>query len=335
METIELNPTSTSNIEIKKLEINEGNNKYECQIQIINNFLQVSLFSENLLKHQGNIHLSKIQTQIYALADYSIKEVFEEINSLDKENFSIVLENNKYQLKIEFIILRRKKYIYVDLNEKMNLQENDLIKTISELKETIKNKDDNIKLLEKELNKYKSISFNENSYDNFNIKLKEPIHKLNYHKKEVYCSTILNDGRIVTGSGDCSIIIYDKETFKPDITIKEKSDIYCIIQLNSGELVSGLAGDGKINIYNIGKNKYEIKQSLTYHNRYINKIIELKNNKLVSCSGDSSIFFYFKDNGEFKKDFSIKTNGSNSGVVQTKNNEISYSEEKNNAICFF
>ena len=312
METIELNSSSIPDIEIKKLEINEGNNKYECQIQIISKFIQVSLFSENLLKHQGNIHLSKIQTQIYALADYSIKEVFEEINSLDKDNFSIVIDNNKYQLKIEFIILRRKKYIYIDLNENINLKENDLIKTISELKEIIKNKDDKIKLLEKELNKYKSITFNENSYDNFNIKLKEPIHKLNYHKHEVYCSTVLDDGRIVTGSCDCSIIIYNKETFNPDITIKENSYVHCVIQLNSGELISGLAGDGKINIYSIKQNEYEILQTLTYHTTFVNKIIELKNNKLVSCSGDGSIFFYFKDNNEYKKEFSIKTNGPNS-----------------------
>ena len=105
---------------------------------------------------------------------------------------------NIYKLKIEFIILRKKRYIYIELNNNNNLNENDYINEISKLKEIIKNKDNQIKLLEEELNKYKY----DNSYDNFNIELKEPLHKLNYHTGSIYCSTVLKDGRFVTGSGD-------------------------------------------------------------------------------------------------------------------------------------
>ena len=36
------------------------------------------------------------------------------------------------------------------------------------------------------------------------------------------------------------------------------------------------------------------------------KIIELKNKTLVSCSDDSSIIFYLKDNNEYKKDSQMK-----------------------------
>ena len=74
-------------------------------------------------------------------------------------------------------------------NMNMNINKDDLIKQISELKQIIKNKDEKIKLLEEELNKYKSIDNkpNDNSYDNFNIKLKEPIHILKYHTSYVNC----------------------------------------------------------------------------------------------------------------------------------------------------
>ena len=102
----------TPDINIKTVEINEGEYKYRCQIQTIKNFLQVSLFSGNILKHQGTIHLSKIQNQIYALADYTINEIFEEINLLNIDKFSLTKDGNKYKLKIEFVILRRKK-IYI------------------------------------------------------------------------------------------------------------------------------------------------------------------------------------------------------------------------------
>ena len=64
------------------------------------------------------------------------------------------------------------------------------------------------------LNKYKSINKNnDNTYNNFNIQLKEPIHKLNYHTNWIRCSIILKDGRFVTGSDDHSIIIDNNKTF--------------------------------------------------------------------------------------------------------------------------
>ena len=335
MEQINISSQLVSNI--KTVEIKEGENKYKCQIQIIKNFIQVSLYIDNILKSQGNIHISKIQYQIYALADYTINEIFEEINILNNDNFNIIKDNNnKYKLKIKFIILRKNKYLYIDLIEnEQNINNNDLINTITELKEIIKNKDQKIKLLEDELNKYKSINNNDNTYNNFNIQLKEPIHKLNYHTSTIYCSTVLKDGRFVTGYGDGSIIIYNNKTFKPDLTIKEHSNsVYCIIQLRSGILVSGSA-DKTIKLYDINGNEYKVIQTLTYHTNGVTKIIELKNNKLVSCSKDKSIIFYFKDNNEYIKDYSISTNGENGPVIQAKDNEICFYEDTNSALCFY
>ena len=335
MEAINIPTQLTSNI--KTLEIKECENKYKCQIQIIKNFIQVSLYIDNILKHQGNIHISKIQCQIYALADYTINEIFEEINILNNDNFNIIKDNNnKYKLEIKFIVLRKNKYLYIDLIENENINNNDLINTITELKEIIKNKDEKIKLLEEELNKYKSIkNNNDNTYNNFNIQLKEPIHKLNYHTNWIRCSTVLKDGRFVTGSDDHSIIIYNNKTFKPDLIIKEHNDhVYCIIQLSSGIIASG-SNDSTIKLYNINGNEYKVIQTLTYHTAGINKIIELKNKKLVSCSGDKSIIFYFQDNNEYIKDYSISTNGVNGPVIQIKDNEICFYESDNSALCFY
>ena len=115
--------------------------------------------------------------------------------------------------------------------ENENINNNDLINTITELKEIIKNKDEKIKSLEEELNKYKSINNNnDNIYNNFNIQFKKPINKLSYHTSCVSCSTVLKDGRFVTGSYDTSIIIYNNKTFKPDLMIKKHKDaITCLI----------------------------------------------------------------------------------------------------------
>ena len=155
------------------------------------------------------------------------------------------------------------------------------------------------------------------------------------HTNYVLCFCLLKDGRLVSGSVDGSIIIYNKDTYQPDLIIKEHSDnIYCMIQLSSGELVS-CSYDKTIKIYNIKGTKYEVLQTLNYHSNIVYKILELKNKTLLSCSTDSSIIFYLRDNNEYKKDYQIKTNGSCFSIIQTKDNEICYSEFNNDAICFY
>ena len=326
----------TPNPSLKTVQITHGQTVYKCQLQTIQDFLQVSLFIGDNLKQEGNIHITKIQNQIFAFMGYNINEIFEEINALNKESFSIVKEGNKDKIKIEFIILRKKKSLYIDLikNENMNMNNNDLIKTITELKEIIKSKDEKIKSLEEKLNQH-NISTNDNNYNNFDIKLKEPLHQVKYHTSCIYCASVLNDGRFDTGSDDKSIIIYNNKTFKPDLTIKEHSGwVYSLIQLSSGILCSG-SYDKTIKLYNINGNTYNVLQTLSYHTDWVGKIIELNNKKLVSCSYDKSIIFYFKDNNEYTKDFNITTNGENGPIIQTKNKEICYKENTNSALCFF
>ena len=174
---------------------------------------------------------------------------------------------------------------------------------------------------------------NNNLYNNYNIELKNPIHILKYHTNGVNCLTVMNDGRLVSCSGDGSIIIYNKETYKPDIIIKEHSDIVTYItQLSSGILAS-CSYDNSIKLFNIKENKYEVLQTLNDHTDWVNKIIELKNKALVSCSDDCSIIFYIKDNIKYKKDYQISTNGYCFNIIQTKDYEICY--KNGNTICFY
>ena len=145
----------------------------------------------------------------------------------------------------------------------------------------------------------------------------------------------MNDGRLASCSNDHSIIIYNKTTYAPDLIIKEhKNSVFCIIQLSSGILAS-CSDDKTIKLFNIKNDKYEIIQTLDYHKGTVWKLLELKNQTLASCSSDSSIIFYFKNNLEYKKDYSISTDGSCSSIIQTKDNEICYSVENNNKICFY
>ena len=186
-----------------------------------------------------------------------------------------------------------------------------------------------IKTLKNQLNvntNNNNININDCSYNNFDIKFKEPQCQLNYHKNAIYCATLLKDGRFATGSLDKSIIIYNNKTFAPDITINIHNDLVtCIIQLSSGILASS-SWDNTIKLFNINNNNYNVLQTLNYHQNYVYKVIELNNKKLVSCSNDKSIIFYFKNNNEYVLDYKISTNGECWNIIQTKEDEICYLE---------
>ena len=217
--------------------------------------------------------------------------------------------------------------MYEKINNNISDNNNDYIKKIKELEKKLKKKDNIIKLLEEELNKYK-LQNNYDPYDNFNIKEKKPKYILKNHEDKIWCSTVLKDGRFATGSADSSIIIYNNKTFKPDLILKEhKAGVTYIIQLSSGYLAS-CSNDNTIKLYDIIENQYNVIQTLEEHTNYVSKIIELKNKQIVSCSDDKFIIFYNKDyNNEYKKDFSFSTNGPNDTIIQIKNNEICYYEE--------
>ena len=173
----------------------------------------------------------------------------------------------------------------------------------------------------------------DNLYKDFNIQNAEPIHKLKFHTSYICCLTILNDGRLVSGSSDTTMIIYNKLTFKPDLIIKEhKNSVCCVTQLSSGEVVSG--SKEIIIIFKITEKQYKVVNTLKFHTNLVLKIIELKNKNLVSCSDDSSIVFYYKENLE-KNNFKINCKGGCYTIIQTKENEICYSEGMQNDICFY
>lgn len=100
-------------------------------------------------------------------------------------------------------------------------------------------------------------------------------------------------------------------------------------------MLASCSGDKTIKIFNINNNNYEIFQTLKYHQGPVLKIIELNNKKLVSCSDDLSIIVYSIDNNKYKKDYHIKTISYCSCVIQTRENEICYYEEKENSISFY
>ena len=327
-----------SNLGIKEVELRDGENKLKCEIQIIGKFFQASIYdSDNTLLHQGDIHVNRIRAQIYAFTDVRIGEIFDEINKLENDKFKLLKEQKK--LQIEFTILDRKKYITICLND--DISNNDYIRTIKELKEQIKDKNNRIKIYEEIFSKQKKIKGLKGLKgilgDSANSIFKNPKHVLQYHTEPIFCSAVLKDGRIATGSKDKEIIVFNNKTFKPDLTIKEHNGVVVnMIELSTGYLAS-CSEDKTIKIYDVGLKTYKVIQTLKDHTGWVSKIIELNNKQLVSCSKDKTLIFYNKDKDgiKYKKDFSITTNGWNGPVIQTKDNEICYYESNEDTICFY
>ena len=328
-----------SNLGIKEVELRDGENKLKCEIQIIGKFFQASIYdSDNTLLHQGDIHVNRIRAQIYAFTDVRIGEIFDEINKLENDKFNLLKEQKK--LQIEFTILDRKKYITICLND--DISNNDYIRTIKELKEQIKDKNNRIKIYEEIFSKQKKIKGLKGLKgilgDSANSIFKNPKHVLQYHTEPIFCTAVLKDGRIATGSKDKEIIVFNNKTFKPDLTIKEHNGVVVnMIELSTGYLAS-CSEDKTIKIYDVGLKTYRVIQTLKDHTGWVSKIIELKNKQLVSCSKDKTLIFYNRDpknNSKFKKDYSITTNGWNGPVIQTKDNEIFYYESNEDTICFY
>ena len=152
------------------------------------------------------------------------------------------------------------------------------------VKSIVKNKNINknvkIKLLEEKLSQYNISNItNDNNYNNFDIKLKEPLHKLKYHTSYITCSTLLKDGRFVTGSYDNSIIIYNNKTFKPDLTIKNNV---------KKEFFEGLSKETKNTINNVAKEEggeINLNEELNmYCFKKIEKPIEIKEEEPIKNS---------------------------------------------------
>ena len=74
--------------------------------------------------------------------------------------------------------------------------------------------------------------------------------------------SILDDIRLISGSADNSIIIYNKITYQPDLIINEhKGSVNYIIQLNSG-IIATCSNNKTIKLFKIKEDNYNIIQTL-------------------------------------------------------------------------
>ena len=351
------------NIKEEKFKILVNNIKYleDLSKDVIESLTELKKIFEKINKNKEELKMKiyQIFTEIRTLLNKREDELLSGIDKLFDEIYfkeELINECEKLPNKIKINIEKAKeintnKNIKNTLNYKINdcINLENFIKYINNISINIEKSIESIntkiifnnnkeKELKEIINLFGKIELQKDYlYKDFNIQNKEPFHKLNIHNGYVHCLTVLNDGRLVSSSYDGSIIIYNKKTFKDDLIIKEHNvHVFCVIQLSSSELVTC---SKDIIIIKIKDRHYEVLQRInliTNKDYYLLKVIELKNKNIVSCSNDSSIIFYEKNNNlEYQINNKINSKGGCYTVVQTKENEICYSEGSTNNICFY
>ena len=144
----------------------------------------------------------------------------------------------------------------------------------------------------------------------------------------------LDDGRLAAADEYSNLIIYNKQTFNPDIIIENKlAGFEDFIQLKNKNIACSFYSNKTIKIIKIKNNNYEdIQMIKNAHNRNITKLIELKNENLITFSSDGSFkiwkinrsFKIWKSNNNYKyeKIFEVKETNRLSDGLEIKDNEI-------------
>ena len=223
-------------------------------INLSNNFKRIlKKFSKNFSKNKSNNKL-----------------IHNKINRLQKElDFSVALKKNQSEImnKLSSIQAFIKKTEDEETLNKFSHQMNLNNKDVQEL---LEEKTNNILQLEKE----KTIKDEEKK------------------EKEKYSMCFLADRRLVSAGGGNKkgkIIIYEKKTFEPQIIIKDDCKVFSVCGLKNGNLASGYSEGGLIKIWKINDNNYLLLHTLKEHNYAVNKIIELEDGRLFTCSYDETI----------------------------------------------
>jgi len=152
------------------------------------------------------------------------------------------------------------------------------------------------------------------------------IKTLNNKKGEIYCLKALDDGRLATGDSNSNLIIYNKEKFIPEIIIQNNlSYLLNFTQLKNKNIACSFRNDYTLKIIKIkNNNEYEDIQIIkNAHKDWINKIIELKNENLITFSDDYSFKMWkLNDNDKYEKINEFKDKNRLSDGLEIKENEI-------------
>ena len=265
------------------------------------------------------------------------------VNELEK-NFLFYKEiiNKKIKFMKEIINFYKIKKLEKKLNYQMrfNIENNHF--NLTQIHTFIKY---NFNVQEKEINKLiKYFKLKEINNEYFNdFKFEKMVNFLNFkvNINSILCLKILEDNRLAACDSKSNLIIYNLETFNTDIIIKnELGWLTYFTQLKNKNIICSFDNDYTLKIIKIkNNNDYECIQIIKKaHDNKITKIIELKNENIITFSWDNSLKIWNMNyyNNIYEKINEYKDTNYISDGIEIRDNEILYDLNTNkNSLVFY
>ena len=254
-----------------------------------------------------------------------IKIIENKINYLEeiKNNFineiDMIKKSSELEMKVFKILLNTFKYEDDQNNKNYNVIKN--IKNFDEIFQKYK-----IELIDRINTESKKIITLLNTSD-----FKESFKTINSYLED-YPTHLskLKDGRLVSCFNGGALRIYNKNTFKCQLSINTNSDtVYYFTQLSNGNILT-CSHDGTMKIIKLTEdnnedNKYILEQNLTGHSKTIYKAIEIRDNVLISVSADKTMKIWnLNNNNKYECTKTINLENSNNfyNILKLNENEF-------------
>ena len=280
-----------------------------------NKKIYCSLYDIYALKHIEVLSIFNSTDEIFnQICDFiNVNEQLKIKQSLsiqsDKAILSIPINSTKYkqicfELKYENAELVE---ILLDTIDKLMKKNEDFQKRLLALEEKVFGKKE--KETKKENDEFKG------KFENLtNTKTIQP------HTSYISNIILLQNNKLATSSLDGYIKIYNKDTFEPEISIKENSYIDWIEQVKDGTLIS-CPRDNTIRLYEIKDKSYNtinvLKESSSAW-----KMKELQSGKLISSMSNYDIKVWIKKNDTLECEFIIPNGGESYDILEIRKNEV-------------
>ena len=146
-----------------------------------------------------------------------------------------------------------------------------------------------------------------------------------YNDKEITVVLQLKTGKVLVCSEN-NLCLFDLDSKKKLTSIEVKTGVWCIRELSDGSVAIG-EGNGNIAILEVA-NDIKVKYELKGHTKAINSIIQLDNQKLVTCGDENNMILWDLKDPEAKYFIEGHTNKV-SGLAHLGGNKfVSVSQDK-------
>ena len=264
---------------------------------------------------------------IYALKHIEVLSIFNSTDEIFNQICDYINVNEQLKIKQSLSIQSDKAILSIPINStkykqicfELKYENSELVEILLDTIDKLMKKNEDF---EKRLIALEEKVFSKKENDEFKGKFENLTNTKTIQPHTSYISNIilLQNNKLATSSLDGYIKIYNKDTFEPEISIKENSCVDWIEQIKDGTLIS-CPRDNTIRLYEIKDKSYNtinvLKESSSAW-----KMKELQSGKLISSMSNYDIKVWIKKNDTLECEFIIPNGGESYDILEIRKNEV-------------